>query len=84
MSLQEKAQGKEDTCEIIRAKIAECGRVIVLETNKLNNLRRELNRKLETKQKEETICEHVWIYRRSHSQGWRYCQKCRVYEGIEL
>ena len=75
---------REDTCEIINAQIAECERLIALETNKLNNLTIELTRKLEDKQNEETICEHVWIYRRSHFQGWRYCQKCRIYEGIEL
>lgn len=33
-----KSAGKEDTCEIIRAKIAECERVIVLETKRRDNM----------------------------------------------
>lgn len=82
---REHHDNQEDTCEIIRTKIAECESVIALETKKLNNLRHTLNCKLrEDKKKVNGTCDHVWIYRRTHLQGWRYCQKCRIYEDIEL
>tara|TARA_Y100000992_G_scaffold298897_1_gene264822 strand:+ start:1088 stop:1285 length:198 start_codon:yes stop_codon:yes gene_type:complete len=55
---------------------------IIYEIIKQNDKKKQkLKDKLDYKDKP---CNHLWIYRRTHNNGWRYCKHCRIYEDIQL
>jgi|TARA_B110000114_G_scaffold184153_1_gene227167 hypothetical protein len=62
-------------------KITEYEKQIFLETQKMNQIKRELKEK---QSESRGGCKHIWKYSRNHTSGWRTCITCGIYENIEL
>jgi hypothetical protein len=62
-------------------KITEYEKLIFLETQKMNQIKRELKEK---QSESQGGCKHIWKYNRNHTSGWRTCITCGIYENIEL